>query len=163
MCRSRQEIIDSEPTLQDLVLLINQQEEKLAKGENGEIHFELAQTRASLDTRIAQIQDREDIHAKLDDANTKRELIKRELKDQLEICETNIGGITTKLDVHIKDYVDHPSLRKTIAKSPWKTLTQLGSFIVATFVFLYVLVEAISVVTGFHTFFEAVISKFLGI
>ena len=93
MCRTRQEIIDTDTTLQDLILFIKQYEEELSKGKNGKIHFELAQARASLDTRIAQIQSTENMMEKFEEAGDKRTEIRTELNSKLDTCESNMKDL----------------------------------------------------------------------
>jgi len=150
MCRTREEIIQTDPTLQDLCIFIEQQEEKLRQGKNGNTHFELAQARISLDTRIAQIQDREDTNEKLDEVEKKRADNHKKLEE-----------IDTKLDLHIKDYTDHPSLRKAIAKEPLKTLLGLSGVIVTAYTVLWFVSTALVTGTGFDVLFKTFIEGIL--
>lgn len=163
MCRTRQQIIDTDPTLQDLCLFIKQFEEKLSAGKNGKIHFELAQARASLDTRIAQIQDSENTMEKFDEADNKREKIKTVLKEQLETCETNLTKLDTKLDKHLIDHTKFPPLKQAIADKPFKTLGWLFGIIISTYTFLFFASHVLLYGTGFDVMLEKFIEGLFGL
>jgi len=145
MCRTRQEVIDSDPTLQDLCIIIDKYEKALAEGKNSTIHFELAQTRISLDTRIAQIQDREDIFIRFDDATT------------------TITELNGKIDIHIKDWVDHPSLLKSMEQKHGKTLIKVIGLILSIYTLLFFTYHAIMYGTGFDIMFQEFLKNIAGL
>ena len=163
MCRTRKEIIDNDPTLQDLVLFIKQYEEDLSNGKNGRIHFELAQARASLDTRIAQIQGDEDMMEKFSDADTKRTEMHTELSDKLSTCETNLTQVKTKLDSHLDDHKAFPPLKKAIALAPLKTLGWLFGIIISTYTLLFFLSHILLYSTGFDVLLQSWIEGLFGL
>jgi len=163
MCRTRKEIIETDTTLQDLSISIKLYEEELAKGENGHTHFELAQARASLDTRISQIQGEENMMEKFVEASDKREEMHTELSGKLGICETNLKKVEGALKTHLDDHKAFPPLKKAIALAPFKTLGWLGTIILATYTFLFFLSHILLYSTGFDVMLETWITNLFGI
>jgi len=163
MCRKREEIIATDTTLQDLQLFIKQYEAELLKGDNGKIHFELAQARAALDTRISQIQTNEDVMERFELASEARNDVKTELTEKLSICEDNICSIANKLDAHITDYKAFPPLKKEISISPIKTLGGLLGLIISLYTILFFLSHTILYATGFDVMFLAWVKNLFGL
>lgn len=163
MCRTRQEIIDTDTTLQDLVLFIKQYEEELSKGKNGKIHFELAQARASLDTRIAQIQSTEDVMEKFEEAGNKREEIHTELDGKLTICEDNLKCLKDSFDLHVEEHKLYPPLKKEIAIKPGRTLTSLLGLIITVYTVLFFLSHILLYSTGFDVLLSIWVKNIFGL
>ena len=163
MCRTREEIIKEEPTLQDLCLFIEQQEKRLVEGKNGRIHFELAQARAALDTRIAQIQDSEDINEKLDLAQEKSVEMMKKVVTRFDENEKNLGKLEGVVEAHIKECDETPHLRAAIARKPLKTLTWLFGIIVTTYTVLFFLSHILLYGTGFDAMLQTFIENLFGL
>jgi len=163
MCRTRQEIIDTDPTLQDLILFIKQYEEELSKGKNGKIHFELAQARASLDTRIAQIQSTEDMMEKFKEAKDKRAEIQTELTCKLDICKGNLKDLKNSFSTHLDEHKLHPVLKKEIAIKPGKTLLAIFGIIIGTYTALFFLSHILLYSTGFDAMLQAWLEGLFGL
>lgn len=163
MCRTREEIIQSEPTLQDLCIFIEQQEEALKKDKNGKIHFELAQARATVDTRIAQIQDNEDIHNKLDKAHEQSIIMMNRVAERFDENEKNFSELDDKINKHLKECELNPTLKAEIAKKPFKTLGWLFGIIITTYTVLFFLSHILLYGTGFDVLLQKFIENLFGL
>ncbi|RLI66096.1 MAG: hypothetical protein DRO67_01700 [Candidatus Asgardarchaeum californiense] len=163
MCRTREEIINSNPTLQDLVLFIEQKEESLLKGKNGHVHFELAQARAALDTRISQIQDNEDINDKLDKAHEQSVAMMERVSKRFDDNEKNVCNLEEKVKEHLEECELNPTLKTAIAKKPLKTLGWLFGIIISTYTFLFFLSHILLYGTGFDVLLEGFVKNLFGL
>jgi hypothetical protein len=162
MCRTREEIINSDPTLQDLIIFIEQKEDALLEGKNGHIHFELAQARASLDTRIAQVQDREDIHEKMDKSHKHSLLMMEKVSTRFDENEKNVCDLNDKVQTHLDECEKNPSLKSAIADAPFKTLGWLAGIILGGYTFLFFLSHILLYGTGFDVLLEEFIKNLFG-
>lgn len=152
MCRTREEIIQSRSDLQDLKFQIERLENKIEKEENGENLLNLREARVALNSAILQIQMEEDMHLKLDSAKEER----RNLSGKIDKVEG-------KLDNHIKDNKENPTLKKALADNPLKVIGSILGLALPIMVSVYLLLFSILYASGWEVIIKTFLNKILGL
>lgn len=163
MCRTREEIIEERPDLQELLLSIEMLQNRIKEGQNGEILLALTHAKTSLNSSIEQIQIKEDMFNKLEDAETKREEIKTSLLEKIDENKNDIKEINKGLQDHLKDCRMYPSLQKAFTKHPFKVVGMILGMTIPTMVTIYLLLFSILYVSGWENVLKAFLNKLFGL
>jgi len=158
MCRTREDIIASDITCQELCDFIDKSREAVKQGKNGSIHFELLQARASLEERVARIQMQEDMMKQFGKADDKRNIIDKKVDGAFE----NITKCQEGLDAHLDDCKANPNLRKVFVEKPIKTFLAIIGIVTGYATAFFFIAHALMFGTGFDVIFQKFLENIMG-
>ncbi|NIR63986.1 MAG: hypothetical protein GWN76_08490 [candidate division Zixibacteria bacterium] len=151
MCRTAKEIREADFTCIALDEYISFRKREINGDKNSLAYFDVLRAEAEIENRITTLQIGEDMIEKFDEVKETISCV----KEEVEVCEDNIGKVKDKLDNHLTDLKENPTMWQRIKEKPLKAFTWLSGIMVGYYIILSLVAEWI----GFGNLLAYLISK----